>query len=110
MYIWVMLLGIMLAMILTACGQAAEAQSSTSANQPESRLRSTAATAQVVNEIELIGVVTAISNEAWTIDGRNIAILPQTEISGASRLARRLPSTQSPLPVVGWPRARSRWQ
>ena len=63
MYIWVMLLGIMLAMILTACGQAAEAQSSTSANQPESRQRSTAATAQVVNEIELIGVVTAISNE-----------------------------------------------
>ena len=89
-HIWIMLVGIGLAMILTACGQAAEAQGGAFANQAEAAPRSSSAATQSANEIELTGVVTAISNEAWTIDTRNIAILPQTEIKGVVGIGTRV--------------------
>jgi hypothetical protein len=72
---WLITIFAALATILVACGQAASAQSLPIIGQAEAAQRSAGA-----NEIEFSGVVTAIATEAWTIDGRTVAVGPQTEL------------------------------
>jgi hypothetical protein len=72
---WLITIFAALATTLVACGQAASAQSLPIIGQAEAAQRSAGA-----NEIEFSGVVTAIATEAWTIDGRTVAVGPQTEL------------------------------
>jgi hypothetical protein len=87
--IWMMLVGIALAMMLAACGRTATQQDSASANQAQAAPRSTSAAMQGANEIELSGVVEVIG-PIWSVSGTPVEIDGSTEIRGTINIGDRV--------------------